>query len=75
MGFEHNTAKLNARPHWAKGWQTLTVNGEPMAKYLKGHAYKDQVPLFKAEQEGIGAKRGWKLADIREDSPMLFGSI
>lgn len=66
MGYEYNGAKLNTRPHWAKEWQTLTVNGEPMAKYLKEHAYKDQVPLFKAELEGIGAKQGWTLADIQE---------
>ena len=65
MGYEHEGAKLNARPHWAKEWQTLTVNGEPIAKYLKEYAYKDQIPLFKSELEGIGAKQGWTLADIQ----------
>lgn len=62
--YENDGFKLNTRPHWAKEWQTLTVNGESMAKYLKDHAYKDQIPLFKAELEGIGAKQGWTLADI-----------
>lgn len=34
-------------------------------KYLKEHGYKDQIPLFKAELEGIDAKQGWTLADIQ----------
>ncbi|MCJ1465153.1 hypothetical protein MMC07_003769 [Pseudocyphellaria aurata] len=66
MSYEVAGKKLNARPHWAKEWQSLKVGGEPMQKYLKETAYKDQIPLFKAQLEEIGTKQGWTLQDIQK---------
>lgn len=37
-----------------------------MQKYLKDTAYKDQIPLFKAQLEEIGQKQGWTLKDIQK---------
>lgn len=36
-----------------------------MRKYLKETAYKEQIPLFKAQLEDIGKKQGWTLRDIQ----------
>jgi hypothetical protein len=33
---------LNARPHWAKEWQGLTVRGKPIETYLREDAYKEE---------------------------------
>lgn len=46
--------------------QSLKVGGEPMQKYLRETAYKDQIPLFKTQLEEIGTKQGWTLQDIQK---------
>jgi hypothetical protein len=56
---------LNARPHWAKEWQGLTMRGRPILEHLKHEAYKDQIPKFKAGLENIAAEGGYGLAEIR----------
>ena len=45
---------------------SLKRDGVPMQEYLKTTAYKEQIPLFKAQLEDIGKKQGWTLADIQQ---------
>ena len=56
---------LNARPHWAKEWQGLTMRGKPIIEHLKHEAYKDQIPKFKAGLAAIASAGGYGLAEIR----------
>lgn len=37
-----------------------------MQKHLKEHAYKSQIPLFKAQLEALGQQQGWTLDDIQK---------
>ena len=48
--------KLKTRPHWAKEWEALKVDGRPWAEKLKGEDYKEvsdsrnQNELFRGKQ-------------------------
>lgn len=45
--------------------ESLKKDGVPIRKYLKETAFKDQIPLFKAQLEDLGNKQGWTLHDIQ----------
>lgn len=49
---------LNARPHWAKQWQGLTVHGKPIERYMKEDAFKSQFEEFRNGIETITSRRG-----------------
>lgn len=57
---------LNARPHWAKEWQGLTMRGRPIIEHLKQDAYRDQIPKFKTGLAAIAAAGGYGLDQIRD---------
>ncbi|EIN04699.1 hypothetical protein PUNSTDRAFT_146346 [Punctularia strigosozonata HHB-11173 SS5] len=50
--------RLNARPHWAKQWAGLMVDGLPVEKYFTDVAYKDAFVEFRAEFDAVVTKRG-----------------
>ncbi|CAE6497565.1 unnamed protein product [Rhizoctonia solani] len=66
-------APLNARPHWAKQWQGLTVRDQPIEQYLKQCAYKDAIPEFRAMLEVISESQGTTVQDMRSrfSNPLL----
>jgi hypothetical protein len=70
---DHEGNLLNARPHWAKQWQGLTVHGQPIETYLKETAYKDAIPQFRAVLESIAESQGTTVAEMRErfGNPLL----
>lgn len=53
------------KPHWAKEWRDLKVDGVPMEKFLKETAYPTQIREFKKTLESIGKDHGWKLDDLK----------
>ncbi|CAE6418865.1 unnamed protein product [Rhizoctonia solani] len=64
---------LNARPHWAKQWEGLTVRNQPIEKYLKQSAYRDAIPEFRAMLEVIAESQGTTVQDMRNrfGNPLL----
>ncbi|KAE8148749.1 hypothetical protein BDV25DRAFT_141489 [Aspergillus avenaceus] len=64
---------LNIRPHWAKEWVGLTVDGGSWVKYLKEKSYKDEIAKFTAVLEEIGDRQHWTLTDVKErfSNPLL----
>ncbi|KAG9078733.1 hypothetical protein FRC06_008199, partial [Ceratobasidium sp. 370] len=61
---------LNTRPHWAKQWKGLTVREQPVETYLKGTAYKEAIPEFRAALEAIAQAQGTTVAEMRQ----MFGN-
>ncbi|RPB18434.1 hypothetical protein L211DRAFT_796854 [Terfezia boudieri ATCC MYA-4762] len=61
-----NGAKLKVRPHWAKEWERMNVNGRPWREHLKKESYKDQIPTFIELLQEIGAHQGWTIEDVRQ---------
>ncbi|KAK0733126.1 hypothetical protein B0T26DRAFT_745211 [Lasiosphaeria miniovina] len=57
---------LRTRPHWAKQWDGITVDGKPWANRMKNVDYKDARVEFKALLAEIGKKHGWTLADLKK---------
>lgn len=57
---------LNARPHWAKQWEGLSVRGKPIAKYLKEDAFADAFVEFRKTIGMITQRRGSNLKETRE---------
>ncbi|KAJ6509053.1 hypothetical protein C8R45DRAFT_463892 [Mycena sanguinolenta] len=55
---------LKTRPHWAKQWCELKVDGKPWLDKLKKD-YKDEVEEFKRVLGAIGEGHGWTLADLK----------
>lgn len=62
---DENGALLNARPHWAKQWEGLTVRGKPINAYLREEAYKEVLPVFRETFGKIVAARGGSAAETR----------
>ena len=54
---------LYCRPHWAKEWMGLEVNGEPINDYLKDKAFKDQIPPFLGGLKAVAEAGKYKLED------------
>ena len=50
---------LYCRPHWAKEWMNLKVDGQPINTYLKEKAYKEQIPLYIEGLEAVAQAGGY----------------
>jgi hypothetical protein len=50
--------RLRARPHWAKQWADLMVDGMPVEKYFTDVVYKDAFQEFRTQFDAIVKKRG-----------------
>lgn len=57
--------KLNTRPHWAKEWYTMEVNGKPWFNHLKNDVYKDAIAEFLSVLSDIGKEAGFTLEDLK----------
>ncbi|KAJ6509051.1 hypothetical protein C8R45DRAFT_894083 [Mycena sanguinolenta] len=55
---------LKTRPHWAKQWVDLKVDGKPWVEKMRKE-YKDEVEEFKQVLGAIGKAHGWTLADLK----------
>ncbi|MFQ6026304.1 MAG: hypothetical protein ACE5Q6_02185 [Dehalococcoidia bacterium] len=56
---------LNVRPHWAKQWQHLNVQGMPINDYLKNVAYLDPIQEFRNGLQAVAEAGGFTLQDMR----------
>lgn len=56
---------LNARPHWAKQWEGLTVRGKPIEQYLASDAYAGAFGEFRETFEKVVTGRGGNVAETR----------
>ena len=57
---------LYCRPHWAKEWMDLKVDGQSINTYLKEKAYKEQIPLFIEGIEAVAKSGGYTIDDANE---------
>lgn len=57
---------LRTRPHWAKQWDGLMVDGKPWAERMKVVDYRDERMEFKRLLVEIGKVDGWTLRDLKE---------
>lgn len=57
--------KLRTRPHWAKQWVGLRVDGKPWSEAMK-EDYKEEIGEFKGLLAEIGKGHGWTLADLKK---------
>jgi hypothetical protein len=53
------------RPHWAKEWDKLQMQGMDARKYLKTMAYRERIPEFKIRLVEIGKMQGWSVEDLQ----------
>ena len=51
------------RPHWAKEWEDLQVDNQPIEKYLREKAFKDQIPQFRSGLEAACKAGGYTYQD------------
>ena len=58
--------RLVVRPHWAKEWEQLEVDGRPCREKLKNETFKAEIVEFKRLLAAIGEKHGWTLSDIKK---------
>ncbi|OHF04516.1 hypothetical protein CORC01_00368 [Colletotrichum orchidophilum] len=56
---------LKTRPHWAKEWEGLTVNGRPWLEKMKNEDYKSEIQEFLGIMADIGEEAGWTLDDLK----------
>lgn len=63
---DSNGALLNARPHWAKEWQGLRIQGKPAAVYLQQHAYAAVIPPFKQTLEAVAAAGNVNATEMKQ---------
>ena len=65
---DKNTGKvLNARPHWAKEWETLKMGPKKLdaREYLHDNSYKDAIVDFRKTLTDIGKMQGWGLKELQ----------
>ncbi|KAG8527946.1 uncharacterized protein KY384_006862 [Bacidia gigantensis] len=62
---DNDGIKLDIRPHWAKEWNNLEVDGRPWREKLKNESYKTEIAEFKNLLTAIGKKHDWTLSDIK----------
>ena len=62
---------LYCRPHWAKEWMNLKVDGQSINTYLKEKAYKEQIPLFIEGLEAVAESGGYTMD---EDAERMFST-
>ena len=60
--------RLNARPHWAKEWDSLKMGPERLEArtFLKEESYREPILKFKETLGQIGKVQGWSLDDLRK---------
>jgi hypothetical protein len=68
---------LNARPHWAKEWQGLTVRGKPIESYLrKMHIRRKRKEFVRVLEEFFGEEeRGNVGGDEEKVWESAFGEV
>ncbi|KAF3765100.1 hypothetical protein M406DRAFT_259082, partial [Cryphonectria parasitica EP155] len=67
LNYRDGEGKLvRARPHWAKQWAGLEVEGRPWVEKLKEVDYRDEIVEFKKVLGEIGRAHGWTLADLKK---------
>ncbi|KAL0931490.1 uncharacterized protein CTRU02_214225 [Colletotrichum truncatum] len=67
---------LKIRPHWAKEWKGLTVNGKPWIEKMKNEDYKDEIQEFLTVMSEVGKEAGWTLDDLQNRfSNNLFNDV
>ena len=57
--------EVRVRPHWAKEWDMLQMQGMDARKYLKTVAYKERIVEFKDRLAEIGETQGWRVEDLQ----------
>ncbi|KAK4665455.1 hypothetical protein QC763_401910 [Podospora pseudopauciseta] len=57
--------KINTRPHWAKQWDGINVDGKPWVEKMKAEDYRLEKEEFKELLAEIGRKHGWSLQDLK----------
>lgn len=57
--------RQNARPHWAKHWFDLNVDGKPIETYIKEDAYLDAFKEFRETFSKITERRGSTVEESR----------
>ena len=57
---------LNARPHWAKEWEGLTVHSEPVKNHLRDVAYVDVIPEFKKRLEQVAIAGNVDIQEMKQ---------
>lgn len=55
---------LKILPHWAKGFENLTMNNMPIWDYLK-LAYKDNIEEFKKQMENMAKEGHYNIEDMK----------
>lgn len=65
--------RLDTRPHWAKEWDGMTVDGMPWRQYLKEVSFRDEIPEFMNVLESIGESQGFTVQDMQDrfSNPLL----
>ena len=60
--------RLNARPHWAKEWDSLKMGPEKVdaRTFLREESYREPILKFKETLGDIGRGQGWSLEDLRK---------
>jgi hypothetical protein len=61
-----NGKKLRTRPHMAKQWKGIRVDGRPWVEKMKNEDYAEERREFKALLSEIGRKHGWTLQDLKK---------
>ncbi|KAF8318789.1 hypothetical protein DL93DRAFT_2054313 [Clavulina sp. PMI_390] len=56
--------RVNARPHWAKEWEGININGQPIENYLRT-AYQDVLPQFREIFTRLATRDGNTLETTR----------
>ena len=54
---------LYPRPHWAKDWECLKVNGQPIKVYLREKACRHQIKLYNSGLESVAKSGGYNIED------------
>ena len=65
---DKNTSEiLNARPHWAKEWESLKMGPKKVGarEYLHDNSYKKAIVNFKKTLTDIGEMHGWGLKELQ----------
>jgi len=55
---------IRVRPHWAKEWQDVTIDGKPMEDHMK-KVYADELPVFHKLQKQIAKHGGYSVSQMQ----------
>jgi len=54
---------VRVRPHWAKEWMDVKIDGKPMEEHIK-KVYAEELPVFHKLSDQIAKKGGYTLAQM-----------